>query len=190
MVRMGATNIKSEDDISGGKRPLPGRYHCVVKHVDESFEKVDKVVVTFEVLAGTTPDQQGREIVEYYACTEKALPRLTRLAIVTGVLQPGEAERDVEFTPAIGAHLVVEVEENKYTKQDGTEVETVRIGYMGMWSLGNDEVKEVPKDQQAIDLWRNSGFGGGAAEVATQQQAAPQQAPEAPAPAASTWDNL
>jgi hypothetical protein len=158
---MGAKDVKSEDDISGFQRPLPGRYHVVVKHVDESFKKFDKVVVDFEVLAGTVPGMEGREITEFFACTEKAVPRLQRLALCLGVLRPGEAERDVEFSDAVGRDLVIEVEENKYTnKTTGKEVEGVRVGYLGMWSTNNAAVVVVPKGKLE--------GGGGGNQVVTQ----------------------
>lgn len=57
MVCLGAKNVQSEDDIQGNARPLPGRYHVIVKEVDESLEKIEKIIVEFEVLAGTTPGQ-------------------------------------------------------------------------------------------------------------------------------------
>ena len=145
MVRIGAQQVKSEDDISGYQKPLPGRYHVVVKHVDESFEKFDKIVVDFEVLAGTVPDQQGRELPEFFACTDKAIPRLQRLALCVGLLKPGEPDRDVEFTDAVGRDLVIEVEENNYKTKEGKEVNSVRVGYLGMWSTANEAVKDVPK---------------------------------------------
>ena len=145
MVRIGANNVKSEDDISGFQRPLPGRYHVVVKHVDESFEKFDKIVVDFEVLAGTVPDQQGRELPEFFSCTDKAIPRLQRLALCVGLLKPGQPEADVEFTDAVGRDLVIEVEENNYKTKEGKEVNSVRVGYLGMWSTANEAVKDVPK---------------------------------------------
>ena len=145
MVRMGAKDVKSEDDISGFQKPLPGRYHAVVKHVDESFEKFDKVLIDFEVLAGTVPGMEHRELTEFFACTDKAIPRLQRLALCLGLLTPGEPDRDVEFAEAVGRDLVIEVEENNYKDKSGKEVNGVRVGYLGMWSTGNKEVADVPK---------------------------------------------
>lgn len=152
MVSLGAKNIQNEDDVQGNPRPLPGRYHAIVKHVDESMEKFDKVIVEFEVLAGTTPGQDGRVVSEFFAVTEKAVPRLQRLAIVLGLLRPGEAERDVSFVDGENRQLVIEVEENKYTNKDGKEVNSVRVGYLGFWSLNNKAVDDVPKDAVALKL--------------------------------------
>lgn len=151
MVCLGAKNVQSEDDIQGNARPLPGRYHAIVKEVDESMEKVDKIIVEFEVLAGTTPGQEGRVVTEYFAITEKAISRLTRLALVLGLLKPGEEERNVAFSESVGRDLVIEVEPNEYTNKDGKEVKTVRVTYLGFWSTGNEAVADVPKDAEAVD---------------------------------------
>jgi hypothetical protein len=150
MVMLGATNVQSEDDIQGNARPLPGRYHAIVKEVDESMEKVDKIIIEFEVLAGTTPGQEGRVVTEYFAVTEKAIPRLQRLAVTLGLLKPGEGDRNVLFSDAIGRDLVVEVEPNEYTNKEGKEVKTVRLTYLGFWSTGNEAVADVPKDTEAV----------------------------------------
>jgi hypothetical protein len=188
MVRMGAKDVKSEDDISGFQRPLPGRYHVVVKHVDETFEKFDKVVVDFEVLAGTVPDQQGRELTEFFACTEKAIPRLQRLALCVGLLRPGEPDRDVEFTEAVGRDLVIEVEENNYKDKSGKEVYGVRVGYLGMWSIGNEAVADVPKGKLED--------GGNGNQAATEPTTTPPPTTQQPQQAAATrggggdWDDI
>lgn len=163
MVRMGAKTVQSEDDIQGNARPLPGRYHAIVKHADDSFEKFDKVIVEFQVLAGTTPGQEDRCISEFFATTEKAMPRLQRLALCTGLLNPGEEEKDISFSEAEGRQLVIEVEENRYEKDDGNggkkTVEGVRVGFLGMWSLNNKAVEDVPKNQEAIKLLAEASGG-------------------------------
>ena len=150
MVRLGAKGIQSEDDLQGNMKPLPGRYHAVVKSVDDTFEKVDKVIIGFEVITGTTPGQAGREISVFIRTNETETPRLTRFALVTGLLRPGEPEREVLFDEAVGKHLVIEVEENNYTNRDGKEVNTVQVSWFGFWSLGNNQVSDVPKDMAAV----------------------------------------
>lgn len=203
MVKMGSQNVKSEDDIQGGDRPLPGRYHAAVKdvayfakgadgkqfEVDESDSGAEKVVVNFEVLAGTVPGQAGKVITEYFAISEKALPRLQRLAICTGLLSPGEAEREVLFSQAVGRQLVIEVEDNHYTNAAGKEVKGVRVAYMGLWSLGNAAVADVPKDAEALQY-----AGAAKPQPAPQerQQPATQQQETEPAVAAGgdKWADL
>ena len=185
MVRIGAQQVKSEDDISGYQKPLPGRYHVVVKHVDESFEKFDKVIIDFEVLAGTVPGMEGREVTEFFACSEKALPRLQRLALCLGLLTPGEADKDVEFGDGVGRDLVIEVEENKYTDKQGKEVNGVRIGYLGMWSTGNEAVADVPKGK--LD-----GGGGQAASGAGGNPSTPSAStqPAKPSSGGDEWSDI
>jgi hypothetical protein len=177
---MGAKDVKSEDDVSGYQRPLPGRYHAVVKHVDESFEKFDKLIIDFEVLAGTVPDMQGRELSEFFAVTDKAIPRLQRLALCLGLLQPGEPDRDVEFADGVGRDLVIEIEENNYEK-DGKKISGVRVGYLGMWSTNNAAVADVPKGE--IQQGSKAGQGETVAPSAATE-------PVAAASKAETWADI
>lgn len=188
MVMLGATNVQSEDDIQGNARPLPGRYHAIVKEVDESMEKVDKIIVEFEVLAGTTPGQEGRVVTEYFAVTEKAIPRLQRLAVTLGLLKPGEDDRNVLFSDAIGRDLVIEVEPNEYTNKEGKEVKTVRVTYLGFWSTGNKAVADVPKYSAVDGGSCGNGWNGASGENGSQPVAGPTttQAP----PAADKWAGL
>lgn len=192
MVSLGAKDIQSEDDISGGNRPLPGRYHLNVKEVDETMDKFDKVIVEFEVLAGTTPGQEGRTFQEYFALTEKAIPRLQRLAIVLGLIKPGDPETDVSFSVGIGRQLVGEVEENDYEK-DGQKKKGVRLGYLNYWSIGNKAVDDVPLNRDALQFDTR---GTAAPSQPAAPAAAPAPAPTAPAPAPapapaqSSWDDL
>lgn len=185
MVMLGATNVQSEDDIQGNARPLPGRYHAIVKEVDESMEKVDKIIIEFEVLAGTTPGQEGRVVTEYFAVTEKAISRLTRLALVLGLLNPGEEERDVAFSDAIGRDLVIEVEPNEYTNKEGKEVKTVRVTYLGFWSTGNEAVADVPKYSGG-----DGGDGGNGGKPVVGPTTSPQSPTQQAHPASDKWAGL
>jgi len=177
MVMLGAQGVQSENDI-GGNRPEPGRYHVVIKDVDESMQEHDKVIVDFEVLDGTVPGMRGRTFREFYATSAKAIPRLQRLAMCLGLLKPNEPDKDVAFEQARGFQLVVEVEANEYEDKDGNKRQGVRVGYMGMWSVGNPAAADVPKDQQALALI-------GAAPTPQPQQQAQQgaQAPPQQSPA-------
>jgi hypothetical protein len=167
MVSLDGQDVKSEDDIQGNTRPEEGRYHVVVKDVDESFEKFDKIIIEFEVLAGTTPGQEGRTLSEFFAVTEKAIPRLKRFALCVGLVKPGDPERDVSFLDAVGRDLVIEV----VKKKGKDDKEYSNVDYMGMWSTGNEAVADVPKlalaNQQATQQTTQS-------QQARQQTAAEQ----------------
>lgn len=140
-ISLSATGVRSESEIGGVPRPTKGRFLFLVKTVDETFDKKDQVIVEFEVLAGNVPGQRGKVLPEYFSITEKAKPRLTRLALCTGLLQPGE-EKDVFFAGAVNRVLFGEVEDHSYEK-DGKMVETVRLAFMGMWSVGNPDVADL-----------------------------------------------
>ncbi len=157
MVKMGANNVQSEDDIQGSSRPLPGQYHAIVKEAKETeFKKkndeyADVVEFEFECVAGTTPGQENTVLSERFWLSEKAMPRLQRMAIVLGLLKPGEEEKDIEFSDAIGRELIIEVEGGTYEK-DGKTVEKVDLAYMGFWSMKNEAVKDVPTNAEVSKL--------------------------------------
>lgn len=141
-VSLSAKGVKSESDVAAGQKPVKGRYLAMIKAVDETMEKKDQVNVDFEVLAGNVPDQRGRILTEYFSVTEKALPRLTRLALCTGLLQPDQVA-DVSFTAGVGRVLFIEVEDHSYKNKDDKQVESVRVSFGGMWSVGNPDVADL-----------------------------------------------
>ena len=166
MVLLGSEGVKNEEDIQGNSRPAAGRYHVSIDDVsflyyDEDEKKnieveedgqYDKIRFKFQVLAGTVPGQETREIEDNFFLTDKALPRLQRLALCIGLLHPGEQQREIHFSQAVSRQLVIEVEDNKYTNKSGREVETTQLGFMGFWSLTNQAVADVPKNQQAMQM--------------------------------------
>jgi hypothetical protein len=142
---------------AGFKRLPPGRFHCEIIEVDESFQKhAQKVVVVFEVLNGTVPDQAGRRHSEFFSISENAMDRLKRLAMVTGLIAPGE-QKEVSFNDCVGAALVIEIVPNSYEK-DGKKIETTQIDFGGLWAEDHEDVKEVPRGKKSD---RPSGEGGG-----------------------------
>lgn len=188
MVRFGTMDAKSEDDYQGFKRPLPGRYHVLVKEAQEkSAEDLkadqDKVVIEFEVLAGTVPGQEGLTTTEFFTISEKALPRLKRFALCVGLIKPGEPERDVQFEECVGRDLVIELIEKKSNKDGKTYI---NIDYMGMWSTGNKEVQDVPK---CTDFASRQDIGHDAGQ--TTQQEAMSSATSSPTPSSQDkWADL
>lgn len=180
-------NAKSEDDFQGTpNKPKPGKYHAQVIHADESGVSEDpevraqsrtqgKVVVGFAVLAGTLPGQEGTELREYFFATEKAMPRLEKLAYVLELLKPGDQNVDVSFANALGKDLIIEVEANPYQKKkdgvpqvdgNGNPIMNDGIGlsFYGMWSLGHRDVKDVPRGTpKPIEEVRNAAASNGQA---------------------------
>lgn len=140
-ISLSAKGAKSESDV-GSSKPAAGRYLVMIKAVDETYEKDDKIHVDFQVLAGNVPEQRGKILTEYFSTSDKAIPRLIRLALCTALLQPGEV-KDVSFMPAIGRVLFIEVEDNNYKNKNGEDVESVRVSFAGMWSVGNPDVADL-----------------------------------------------
>jgi len=179
-VNLSAKGAKTESDVGSGK-PLAGRYLAMVKTVDETMEVKDQVIVDFEVLAGNVPDQKGRILTEYFSVSDKALPRLTRLAMCLGLLRPDEVA-DVSFTQGIGRVLFIEIEGHSYENKEKIKVETVRVSFSGMWSVGNPDVADlhqVPEIAATINRLRG---GGSAAATAPN--------PTPPTTDASKWAGL
>ena len=142
-VSLSAKGVQSESEVASGQKPVKGRYMAMISKVDETMERKDQVIVDFKVLAGNVPDQADRVITEYFSISEKALPRLTRLAMCAGLLKPDEVA-DVSFSSGLGRVLFIEVEDHEYEK-DGKKNQTVRVSFGGMWSLGNPDVADLLK---------------------------------------------
>lgn len=178
-MQLDNTQTKSVDEL-GNSTPLPGKYHALVKDVDETeaITKWNSVVVDFEILAGTVPGQEGKVIREFFpadASKPKGLERLKRFAMSIGLLGAGEA-KDVPFREGVGRQLVIEVETNTYQGKTRN-----RVSWAGIWPLGHGEVRDVPRDAQMLAAARTPA-------AATTVGQAPAGAPAAAA--RGGWGNL
>lgn len=145
--RMDASGDESYQKVGGGFTRLPaGRYHVEIVDVDESMSKhQDKVLVTFEVLAGTQPGFNAKKHTEFFSISEQAMDRLKRLAMVCELIKPGEV-KEVSFADAIGSTLVIEMVPHSYkSEKTGKTVETTQLGFGAFWQEGDAEVKDVPR---------------------------------------------
>ena len=121
MVNMGAPDAKSEDDIQGGSFAKPGTYHAIVKDaIEEEYTNAagdckERVVLTFEVLAGSPIGQEGATVKEKFYISPGAMPRINRLGLVLGLIAPGAKDTSIDIALAVGRQLVIEVEEETYT---------------------------------------------------------------------------
>lgn len=151
VFNMDAREDESYDKVGSGFKRLPaGRYHVEVIEVDETFQKnADKILVTFEVLAGTIPDHVGERHTEFFSVTENAMDRLKRLAMVCGLIKPGES-KDISFEDCIHASLIIEFVPNSYkSKKTEKMVETTQLAFGGFWTEGHPDVKEVPRGKRS-----------------------------------------
>jgi len=171
-IDLDASGVESPDQL-GQQGPLPGRYHVVEKSYDESFKDSDAIVAEYEVLAGTTPGQAGKIQKEFWPVSSKSLDRLKRLAMITGRLKPGE-RKSLTFADGRFCHLVIEVDTDEYQGKKRN-----KITYMGFWACDHADVKDVPKDLDALAKWPNGGQAQQTqAPLATQPPAGQQQPPQ------------
>ena len=184
MVRANASAVKSEDDLAYNF-PAPGKYLAVVK---DGEELNDRVQVQFECLAGTVPGQTGKELRERFGKEEAHEKRITRLLMVTHLLNPGE-DKDVDIKTAIGRPLVIEVVKSKDGKYHN-------LAYMGMWRTSHPDVADVmaiPDVKRAYDKLveaYKAGKAGPNGNPAMAPAAAPVQQQPVAAAAGNPWENV
>lgn len=142
----------------GGDSVPPGKYHVFIREVDDSFSKSDSnVIVEFEVLAGTIPDQRGRAKqcwFKYEATDPKdwQVDQLSRFFWAAGVLGDDE-EKEIDPKEAVGRTLIVELVEEEWQKKDangnpyGPINKTVRVGRGCFWPVGDKEIDDVPVNE-------------------------------------------
>lgn len=200
-MKASATNYKSESDVQGKPAPVAGKYHMDIASVNDTRRKKDGgvlpyTIVEYEVLNGTVPGQEGKKVTQFIELDENGnetadyIEKATRLCLAAGILKPGE-ERDVDAKELEHCQVVVGVEvwESKKTKKSSTGVGDYG---MAIWSVDNADVADVPKNKDAIRLWKEgngqavAGGNGhaGPGSTATTSTTAPS------ATAGSTSDNF
>lgn len=181
------TNAHSEDDFQRRQKLDAGFYHCAVNNCEEKASQMKGtpgVAIEFMVICdGVQPDrktptngQANKTISAFYTAigesddtTKKCLNNLTRLALATGVMQPGQ-KAEPDWSQAIGREVVIQVvDEQKEETDDNGKKKWVKTGYtkvdwFGFWSLGNPAIKDIPKDPMSPGmqaLARGAGLSGG-----------------------------
>lgn len=102
--------------------PAAGRYHVVVARVDEDGGERGEMIVDFEVVAGTTPDQEGLKHREYFQKSIKAMGRIHTLAIALGMITSADLKRCqsegrspvYDFAGQVGKHLCIGLVDEVY----------------------------------------------------------------------------
>jgi hypothetical protein len=124
-----------------------------VAKVDASLDKYNAQITTLEVLAGTVEGQEGRQLTHFLNLNDDGqyTKKHLRFALATGLIKPGEKKDEVDWTAAEGKQLVFSVEKRE-SKKDG-KVYTQVSGYgLDLWCVDNPEVKDVPKNKEALKL--------------------------------------
>ncbi len=162
-MKASAKGYQSESDVQGKPKPVAGLYHCMITGVNDSRVKKDgsalnATIVEFEVLAGSVPGQEGKSVTQFYHLSENGeenaeyCEKVSRLCMAAGILKPGE-EKDVDAADLEKCQVVIKMSD--YTSKGKAGVSIDNFG-LGVWGVGHPDVAAVPKNMDAIKLWRDA----------------------------------
>lgn len=162
MVKVAAGTVDGDNPFGRGDSPTKGKYHfCVVNCTESDPKASDKLVVDFEVLAGTVDGMEGRVHREFFATSEKAMGRILRLACALKMTTQEEIKRkqelgedlDLDFeADAEGRQCCGEIIDDEYqgkTRQ--------KLAFNGIWAVDAPDAKDIPKNKGLLDDWLHGG---------------------------------
>jgi hypothetical protein len=93
----------------------------------------------------------GKIFTERFYLSDAAMKRLNILAKRAGLISDNDfgSRRTVNWAALVGKHLVVEIVEEEYEGKKG-KAKRSKVSYAGVWSLTDDRVRDVPRDQNAL----------------------------------------
>lgn len=143
------TNQKSDADF--GAKPLPpGKYHAVVEAVKrDTLGDKPVLKLSFRIKHGPVANKHHHESI---FLGEKSEDRQKFIANRLGLFkdQLGRPNAAARWALAVGKHVVIEIQENKYKDKHGQEQTGSRLTYGGIWPVTHPEVRDVPKDIQSL----------------------------------------
>ena len=128
--------------------PDAGKYHFAVVGVDEEGGKKGEMIIDLEVLAGTTPKQEGRVHREYLTKSIKAMKRFHSLAIALGMvtveklkeMKEANERPKYDFPAQIGKQLCAELFEEEYNGKP-----QIKCGF-NFYHVTHPKVEKWPKN--------------------------------------------
>lgn len=159
MVAVRTGEVKG-DVMSGGMTPKPGQYHVTL---DEAIETAADVSLSFVVLAGTTPNMEGKKFTHKIFLQsdygEETVQRaLARFAYSLGMLTQEQIESgesfDLNFSEAYGHQAVITLSEHEFDDKDdpNKKIQTVRLKKNQIWPVDHKDVTHVPLDMESIKV--------------------------------------
>lgn len=152
MAGLSAKGASGETDFKGFVPVEPGLYHAFIADAvtAEENERVNADNVTFQVITGKVPGQEGRQVRGGYFRdkeTNEFQDQHVRLALATKFMLPGQEVAEFSVKHLIGRQCVIRVTQRK----DGDKTYT-DVGNRGfdVWGVDNPEVADVPKDAAAL----------------------------------------
>ena len=132
---------------------------------------LNATIVEFEVLTGSVPGQEHKTVTQWFHLDDNGnedaeyCEKVSRLSMAAGILKPGE-EKDIEASDLENCQVVIKVQ--NYKKKDGTTGCGVADYGLAIWGVNHPDVASVPKNLDAIRLWRETtGQMNGASTTAT-----------------------
>lgn len=163
-MRANAGNAEKPDDIQSKPQPPAGKYHVVCNRCNDARVKKDgtpfnNTIFELQVLSGTVPGQTGKEMTMFARLgdngeeTNEYCGVISRLAMACGILKPRES-RDITAEEFQGQQFVIGWE--SYIGKDKKEHFCVADFGLATWGVNDEAVRDVPKNLEAIKLWREA----------------------------------
>lgn len=150
---------KSEKDL--GKTVIaPGKYHCRVTRVwvtkkpnAETGDDRKIFNIQFKILNGSVQAMRGKTFIVNLYGDESSRTKRELWASRLGVIGKEDFGKKVrpDWARAAGKHAVVVMEENTFKSSKTGKMETnTQPPFNGVWPVTAEEVKDVPKDMEAL----------------------------------------
>lgn len=163
------TGYESKDDLDGYQYPKEGVYHLAIQEADHESERAKNAKglrITFEVLSGTMPGQEGLTFTQTYKWPssdhkdkgEFARKMITRIMLTTGYIHESQLGGKIptEWADLAGRQLVAKIKNYKRTAENGPRkgetFEGTEIDGMHFWHVNDEDAASVPKDAEALEL--------------------------------------
>lgn len=125
------------DKIGGFDKVEPGSYHLEITNVDEDGGDKGEMIVKFEVLRGSVPNQEGKELLVYFTKSFKEFPLriIHAFAIACELITTQQINQhkaagtspSYDFTTVVGRQVCANFKANDYngkvtTRLDGDQI--------------------------------------------------------------------
>lgn len=120
------------DNIGGFDRVMPGSFHTAVVHLEEEGGKKGEMIVDFEILRGTTANQEGKVMRIYFRkdMDKPARKMMLAFAIATGLTTKAALDKHkadhtsptLDFTTVIGKQVCMNLVEDNFNGKISTKL--------------------------------------------------------------------
>jgi hypothetical protein len=146
-----------EDGWSPDKynNPAPGRYHLVVtKALEDGEGRITDMIIDSEVLAGTTPGQEGTQFRDFFSKKMAAMGRIHQMATCCDLISKEELRKRLEdknppeydfANKSVGRHFMAELLEEEYNGKSN-----LKSGFR-LFHVSDPKVASWPKNTAMLE---------------------------------------